>query len=390
MIPVNVMEYQQNRAWMEVDLDVIARNYLNIDARLREGCRIMAVLKADAYGLGAVNIARVFERLGCPAFAVATIEEAVELRDCRICTPVLILGPVNPAHAAAAASHNFQVTLVDYRQAKALSEATQSCGKRIDGHIKVDSGLSRFGLVIKNRPDESISEMKEIMSLPGLNVVGVFTHTSAFGAGRAEIERERDELELFAQTVSKLKEVNPYLKAHCLSSSTLSQFPEYSYDFVRIGALYSGMHPEYSSKFDVAQAVGLKARVMQTKFLEEGTAVSYGATFVTRRLTRIAIVSIGYADGLRRSLSNRGFMIVQGRKAPIIGKICCDCTILDVTDIPEAREGDVVTIFGRDSGEEQYVYHYADVYPGSVSEVTATLTPRIPRFYLGSAEEKVL
>ncbi|GHT01050.1 alanine racemase [Synergistales bacterium] len=370
---------------MEVDLGVVARNYLNINARLSKGCRIIAVIKANAYGLGAVNIARVFERLGCPAFAVATIEEAMELRNGRIYTPVLILSPVNPAYAATAASHNFQVTLVDYRQAKALSDAALSCGKKLEGHIKIDSGLSRFGLVIKNRPDESISEMKEIMSLPGLNVIGVFTHTSAFGDGRAELER--DELELFAQTVSKLKEVNPYLKAHCLSSSTLSRFPEYSYDFVRIGALYSGTHPEYSSKFDVAQAVGLKARIMQTKLLEDGAAVSYGATFVTQRLTRIAIVSIGYADGLRRSLSNRGFMIVQGRKAPIIGKICCDCTILDVTDIPEAREGDVVTIFGRDRDEEQYVYHYADIYPGSVSEVTATLTSRIPRFYLGSTEE---
>jgi len=142
------------------------------------------------------------------------------------------------------------------------------------------------------------------------------------------------------------------------------------------------MYPEYSAKFNVDQAVSLKTRIVQTKTLEEGVGVSYGATFVTSRPVRIALTPIGYADGLRRSLSNRGFMIVCGRKAPIIGKICCDVTILDVTNIPEAREGDVVTIFGREHAEEQYVYHYADLYPASVSEVTATLTSRIPRFYL--------
>jgi alanine racemase len=390
------MDYQKNRAWVEVYLGVVARNYLNIQAKLRKECRIMAVLKANAYGLGAVPIAGVLKRLGCPIFAVATVEEAMELRENRIDTPVLILGPVEPDHAALSIEEKFQVPLVDYGGAKKLSDAASSLGVKLEGHVKIESGLSRWGLPVKNRFDACLGEIEEIMSLPGLRVTGVFTHTTNFAAGQAELERndlereelEREELDLFARVVSRLKAANPSLKAHCLSSSTLLDFPEYGYDFVRIGALYAGMHPEYSSRFGVSQAVGLKTRIAQTKWLEEGTPVSYGAAFVTPRPTRIALVPIGYADGLRRSLSNRGAMIVQGKKAPIIGKICCDATILDVTDVPEAKEGDVVTIFGRNRGEEQYVYHYADLYPASISEVTATLAPRLPRFYLREKFER--
>jgi alanine racemase len=364
---------------MEVDLDVIKRNYLNIEAKLLKGCRIMAVVKANAYGLGAVPIAKVFKRLDCPIFAVATVEEAMELRENRIDTPVLILGPIDPTYAALSIEQEFQVPFVDYGQAKNLSDRASSLGKKLKGHVKIDSGLSRWGLVIKNRFDECLCEIEKIMSLPGLNVAGAFTHTTDFTADRAELEKE--ELDLFAQAVSKLKTMDSGLKFHCLSSSTLLNFPEYSYDFVRIGALYAGMQPAYSSQFGVSQAVGLKTRVVQTKWLEEGTPVSYGATFVTSCPTRIALVSIGYGDGLRRSLSNRGTMIVRGKKAPIVGKMCCDATILDITDIPEAREDDIVTIFGQDQGEEQYAYHYADLYPASISEVTATLTSRIPRCY---------
>jgi alanine racemase len=364
---------------MEVDLGVIERNYLNIEAKLPEGCRIMAVLKANAYGLGAVPIARVLARLDCPIFAVATLEEAMELRENRIDTPILILGPVDPAHGALSIEQGFQVPFVDCEQAKNLSDAASALGKKLEGHIKIDTGLSRWGLVIKNRFDQCVCEIGKIMSLPGLSVSGVFTHTTNFPADQLELERE--ELELFARAVSKLRTMNPSLKFHCLSSATLLDFPEYSYDFARIGALYAGMHPEYSSRFGVSQAVALKARVVQTKWLAGGTPVSYGAAFVTPRPTRVALTSIGYADGLRRSISNRGAMIVRGKKSPIIGKICCDTTILDVTDIPEAKEGDVVTIFGQDQGQEQYVYHYADLYPASISEVTATLTSRVPRFY---------
>lgn len=375
------MDYQRDRSWLEVDLDVIERNYLNIAEKLEGACRIMAVLKADAYGLGALPVARLLERTGCSAFAVATLEEAMELRDGGVAAPLLILGPINPEHTASAIRNGFWLTLVDGRQAEKISDAAQACGKKVSAHIKIDSGLSRLGIVIKNRFAGAVDEMKGILSLPGLEVVGAFTHTSGFNGPDAHA-LEREELALFAEAVTALRATNPHLKAHCLSSSTLLDFPEYRYDFVRVGILCMGSDPDYSSRFGVSQAVGLKTRIVQVKLLDTGTPVSYGATFVTSRPTKTALVPIGYADGLRRSLSNRGAMIVHGKKAPIIGKICCDYSILDVTDIPEAREGDVVTVFGRDGGEAQYPYDYANLYPASVSEVTATLTSRIPRFYL--------
>lgn len=375
------MRYQDNRTWLEIDLNAIKQNYVNIEKKLAKNCEIIAVIKANAYGLGAVELGRVFEALHCPVLAVATVEEAMELRENGIRADILILGPIHPKHAVLAVENNFHVTFADLHHGKVLSDIIAPTGRKLKGHIKIDSGLSRLGIVVRGREERAQAEIRDILSLPGLDTVGVYTHTSNSSSGEHN-ELERRELELFASIVPRLKQSKPDIKAHCLSSSTLSSFSEYSYDFVRIGVLYMGTKPELSDLFDVSQAVSLKSRVIQKKAIPEGTCVSYDATFTTSRPTTIAIVPIGYADGLRRSVSNRASMLLHGCRAPIIGKICCDYSILDITDIPDAAEGDIVTIFGKDNGTEQYAYHYAELYPASVSEVTATLTSRIPRFYL--------
>lgn len=374
------MEYYDERTWFEIDLDVIKKNYLEIKSKLKRGCEILGVVKANAYGIGSVKVAQLFQEIYCPMLAVATIQEAMELRENKITIPILILGPINPKHVCLAIENGFQITVVSYKNAKEITEASLSAGKPITSHIKIDSGLSRLGIVVKDRKSEALKEVGNILSLKGIDVAGVFTHTSNLSVNGAN-DLEKAELELFSEIVAYTKRVNPEIKAHCLSSSTLQYYPEYSYDFVRIGILYMGVKPDKSRIFDVSQAVSLKSRILQVKQLGEGASVSYDATFVTTRATTIAIIPIGYADGLRRSISNRGHVLIHGEKAPIIGKICCDYTILDVTDIPQIAEGDIVTIFGSDNGKEQYVYHYADLYPASVAEVTATITSRIPRYY---------
>ena len=374
------MEYYNERTWMEIDLDVVKKNYLEIKSKLKHGCEMLAVVKANAYGLGSVKIAQLFQEIHCPIVAVATIQEAMELRENNITIPILILGPINPKHVPLAIENELQISVISYKSAQEIAEASLATGKSIIVHIKIDSGLSRLGIVVKERKNDALKEIDAILSLQGIRVAGVFTHTSNLSADE-DINLEKSELALFSEIVTYMKNNNPEIKAHCLSSSTLQRYQEHSYDFVRIGILYMGVKPDSSSIFNISQAVSLKSRIIQVKQLGKGASISYNATFVTTRPTTIAIIPIGYADGLRRSLSNRGHVLVRGEKAPIVGKICCDYTILDVTDIPHVVEGDIATIFGKDNGQEQYAYHYADLYPGSIAEVTATITSRIPRYY---------
>jgi alanine racemase len=358
-------------------LDVIRRNYLRIAEKTGGKKHVLIVLKANAYGLGAVALGRFFESLGCFALAASTLEEAMELRESGVRLPVLILAPIGAGQAVLAAEQEFWVSLVNTSQSLSLSDAASASGRKVKGHIKADSGLSRLGIRLTGRVSQALEEMKEILTLPGLDVTGFYTHTSD---GAPALDRA--ELELFAAAAEKLKEIRPSLLVHCLSSSTLPRFSEYLCDFARIGALYSGGPPEAVTDWGIEQAVSFKSRVLQVKLLEAGASVSYGAAYVTSRPTKIAVAAVGYADGLRRSLSNGGAMIVRGKKAPIIGKMCCDCTILDVTDIPGAEEGDLVTIWGRDGTAEQYVWDYAELYPASFSEVTAALASRVPRVYM--------
>lgn len=375
------MDYSNDRTWFEIDLDVIRANYNNIKNSLKSGCEIMGVVKANAYGIGSIRVAQLFEEIGCPIVAVATVDEAVSLRDNGVSIPILILGPINPKQAPLAIEGQFHVSIVSGRQAEELSNICETIGRPLISHIKIDSGLTRLGIVVKEREEEAFEEVRKILSLKGLEVCGIFTHTTNLSVGGRN-ELEEKELKLFAKMVALARDLKPNLKAHCLSSSTLQHFPEYSYDYVRIGALYMGMTPEKGRFFNISQAVNLKSRIIQVKEVGKGASVSYDATYITKRPTTIAIIPIGFADGLRRSLSNRGHVLLHGKEAPIIGKICCDYTILDVTDIPSAAEGDVVTILGKDNNKEQYVYQFAELYPASISEVTASFTSRIPRYYI--------
>jgi len=374
------MEYQQDRAWLEVDLGAIGANYANIRGNLTSGCQVMAVLKANAYGFGAVEVARELERLGCPIFAVVTLEEAMELREAGIKAPVLVMGPINPVHAELAIAHRIEVGVVSLGQATTLSEAAHATGKRIRCHIKVDTGLSRLGIPVKDREDQALQEVLAIARLDGLEAVALFTHFTAseMPGGR---EFNRLQRSLFARIASRLDASGVPLRKHCSSTLPAVAHPEHNYDYVRVAALVLGLTPHAYGRLDIQFAVELKTRIWQIKQVPAGTAVSYGPQFHTLRDSRLAVVPIGFADGLRRSIANRGCMVIRRKRAPIVGKLSSDYTILDVTDIPDAEEGDVVTVFGRD-GVSLTVSEYADLYPGTVAEVTGVLGPRVPRYYL--------
>lgn len=374
------MILQKNRAWLEVNLDCIEENYHQIKANIPQDCEIMAVVKANAYGLGAVTIGKLLEKLECPYLAVACIEEAMELRESGIATPILTLGPIHPDHVSLAIEHGIEVPAIGLTQAKALSQKAVELGKRIKVHIKADAGLSRFGILLKNRLPQAVEEALAIAALAGLEAVGVFTHYTASEDPKGE-EFNLLQIALFDDFTQRLEETGLRLKKHSASSAFTTLYPQCHNDFIRVASLLLGLQSPMYRGFSTKQSTQFKAQIMQIKELEMGTSVSYGPTTYTLRHTKIAVIPVGYADGIRRTLSNHGYFLVKGKPAPIIGKITMDYIILDVTDIPEVCEGDLVTVFGEDQGTVFDAHQLAALYPGSVGELVSMIHHRVPRFY---------
>jgi len=379
---MGVMEYMKNRTWLEVDLDAIGRNYRTVKERIGPDCQVIAVVKANAYGLGAVAVARELESFGCAMFGVVCMEEAMALRDSGIKAPVLVMGPINPQHTELAVDESIEVALTSLGHARALSKAVKAAGKSIKGHIKIDTGLRRLGIPVEGRSDEVVAEILKMTALNGIDAVGLFTHFTASSGMPGSDEFNEKQMSLFAEIANRLDAAKIHLKKHCSSTLATVRYPDYRYDYVRVGSLLYGLRPDTYGGLDIDVTVEMKTRIYQIREVKAGSPVSYGPMFHTLRDSRLAVVPVGFADGLRRTIANRGSMLVHGKKAPIVGQLSSDYTTLDVTDIPEAKEGDIVTVFGCDHGVAQPVYEFGDLYPGTPAEVTAVISPRIPRYYL--------
>ena len=375
------MNFGMDRAWIEINLDIIRKNYRKAVAKLNGKTKIMAVLKANAYGLGARPIGRVLEEEGCPLFSLVLLEEAMCLREYGLKTPILLLGPINPIHTETCIDNDISISFINYEQAKAVSEAAIKCGKKIKGHIKLDTGLSRLGIVANNRSEEAFAEIMDIIKLEGLMVTGIYTHLTDGEIPGGEA-LDLFEIDLFDNMVNKLKAAGYDLETHCLATSPAMKYDYSKYSYIRVGALITGLNLNECSSFGVEQSIELKCSVAQVKELEKGTSVSYGPLFHTLRKTTVAVINIGYADGIRRTIANKGHLIVNGRFAPVIGKTCCDHTIIDITDIPDVKAGDIVTIFGRDGDAFQPVDRFCPIYPASVAEITSEISFRLPRFFI--------
>ena len=327
-----------------------------------------------------------FEEAGCDFFAVTFIEEALELRKAGIRGSILAMAPIDTGELEKAAENDVIVTLTEKEAAEELSRKAAGLGKVIKAHLKLDTGLSRLGIVTAHREHEAAAECGEIISLPGIDVIGIYTHiTSADKSVPGGDELNLRELRRFKTVCDMLEEKGYQLTRHCLSSGPLKNYPEYACEYVRLGDILYGPYgniPGAYGIYPVKNCIYLKSRIIQVKEIPCGSSISYGPMFTTLRDTKIAVVPIGFADGLRRALSNIGCMLVKGHRAPIVGKICCDHTILDVTDIPDVKRGDIVTIFGRDGELEQTAGNYAKLIGASTSEITSILSQRIPRIML--------
>ena len=362
---------------VKIDLDAIARNFDAV--REKVGVKVMAVVKADAYGHGAIQVARLLQDK-CAFFGVSSMLEAMELRKAGLTTPILILGhtPVNAYPTAI--REGIRPTIFHYEDAKELSLAAQEAGLPAPFHFAVDTGMSRLGF---QATEESADICAKIARLPGLVPEGLFSHFAT--ADCADLSRARQQAQRFEEFDAMLRQRGVKIAIrHMDNSAGLMNFPNH-YEMVRSGIVTYGMYPSEEvapELLTLEPALQFLSKVTHVKTLPAGREISYGGTFVTTRDTRIATVPVGYADGYRRSLSGKFYVLIHGKRAPILGRICMDQMMVDVTDIPETSVGDRVTLVGRDGDETITMEAIAAAADSFNYEFVCGISRRVPRIYV--------
>ena len=378
-----------SRVYAKIDLDAIAYNMEQMKQNIRPETKVMAVIKADGYGHGAVQIAEMMERWNYIwGFAVATLDEAVVLRTEGIQKPILVLGCVFPDQYMEMLKHEIRMNIYTEEMAESISRMAAREGKTAYMHIKLDTGMSRLGFGINEQSAETI---KRISKMPNVNMEGIFTHfTKADEKDKSFTKKQIQEW-----MTERLKEKNVrFTYEHCSNSAGIIDVPEANFDIVRAGISTYGLYPsEEVDKTNVKlkPALALKSHVAFVKEIERGTPVSYGGTFVAKEKMKIATIPVGYADGYPRSLSNKGYVLIRGKKAPILGRVCMDQFMVDVTQIEGVSFGDKVTMIGKDGNEILPVEVLSELSGRFNYEFVCDLGKRIPRVYVrdGKIAEQV-
>ena len=377
---------EHNRVCAEIDLDAIAYNMEQMKKRIGDHARLIAVVKADGYGHGAVPVAKMFEACSYVwGYAVACLEEATELREQGIRKPILVLGCVFPDQFEEMIRYDVRPAVYMESMAELISQEAVRQGKDAFIHIKIDTGMGRIGFPVT---EESADAVERISRLPGIRIEGMFTHFA-----KAD---ERDKTYTFLQhdRFMRMKEMIekrqvPTRYFDCDNSAGIIDFPDMKHDLARAGIAMYGMYPsdEVDQKaVDLRPALSLVSHVSFVKEVEAGTPISYGGTFVSDRPMRVATIPVGYGDGYPRSLSNKGYVLIHGKRARILGRVCMDQFMADVTDIPETAFMDRVVLVGRDGDEEITVDELAALSGRFNYEFVCCLGKRIPRIYKKSEE----
>ena len=367
-----------DRSCVEIDLSALRHNYNEIRKVTAEGAGIMAVVKADAYGHGSIECAKTLIECGADYLCVATIGEAVELREAGIDARILILGYTDPLHFDEVVKYDIDQAVYDYEAAKVLSDEAVKQGKTCRIHIKLDTGMGRLGFIADGSSTEDI---KRICTLPGLDHYGVFSHFAV-----ADTEDDEYTMKQFVSFMSELDELSKcgitFEKRHICNSAGILRFPGMHLDMVRAGIILYGLMPPGcpapKKPIDLIPVMSWFAKVIHMKTIPVGTSVSYGRHFTAKRPTKVLTVSIGYADGLSRRYSNGFELVVGGQKAPIIGNVCMDMCMLDATDIDEyVGVRSLVTVFGKHRSVDELAE-----YLGTINyEITCIIGKRVPRIY---------
>lgn len=367
------------RACAEINLDAVAYNFRNIKKTLDPHTKVMPVIKTDAYGHGAIPIAKILEAdEKVWGFATSTLEEAIMLKKAGITKPVLVMGFVFPDGYEDVVKYEIRLAAFKLRMAEQLSEEALRQGKTVYLHMALDTGMSRIGF---KDQEESIETIEKILQLPNVKMEGIFTHFSK--ADEKDKTSSKEQLQRYLNFVQKLKEKGIDVGIqHCSNSAAIFDIPEANLDLVRAGIALYGMYPsEEVNKFalPITPVLSLKSRIIFIKEIEAGTEVSYGGTFVAKEKMKIATIPVGYGDGYPRSLSNKGWVLIHGKQAAILGKICMDQFMVDVTHIPEAKEGDMVVLVGSDGGREITMEDLGELSGRFNYELACDFGKRIPR-----------
>lgn len=366
------------RTQAKIDLDAVEYNYNNTRAKLPQGCKLLGVIKADAYGHGAVELARFLENK-CDFFGVACIEEAVELKKAGIKTPILILGYVAPAFYDLVVKYDIRIPVFSYDTAKALSDEAVKQGKTVPFHFCIDTGMSRIGFQVN---EESADVCKEICALPNIEAEGLFSHFAT--ADESDLTKALAQREKYKKFVEMLESRGIQIPIkHLNNSAGIMNFDEY-FDMCRMGIILYGLYPSEEvdkSLLDIKPVMSWLTHISHIKTLEAGREVSYGGTFKTTEPRVIATIPVGYADGYPRCLSNKGRVIINGQYAPIVGRVCMDQFMVDVTDIDGAELDSIVTLVGKDGDAELSMEEVSNAAYSFNYELPCRVARRVPRTY---------
>lgn len=388
------MEYLK-RTWADISLDNLNHNYQMLREKVPSGCRFLGVVKADAYGHGAVPVSRHLTELGAEFLAVSNIEEAAQLRYAGIRGPILILGYTPPEYAHELAKMGLRQEIHSLAYAQMLNEQLKGLNRRIRIHLKLDTGMSRLGFFAYDN-EKTLDEIKAVSQMENLLIEGIFMHFPvADSIDAADANFTRTQYARFTAMLSALEGVGvkPEIR-HCCNSGGSILYPEYAMDMIRPGIATYGIFPsnDLRGMIDLKPVMSLRSTIFQIRDYKPNITVSYGRTYTTSAETeKIAVVGIGYADGLSRSFSNNISFLLHGKRVPQIGRICMDMCMIDISRVPDAKVGDTVTIFGADGDDMIEVDSLSGRLNTIPYEILCGINKRIPRIYLdGENETEIL
>ena len=378
---------KNNRVKAVISLDAVEQNFREMRKNIAEDTKMIAVVKADAYGHGAVPIAHLIEDHDYIwGFAAATAEEAVHLRQAGITKPILILGIVFDEYFPELVQYDIRPAVCEYNEAKKLSDEAVLQNKTVHIHIALDTGMTRIGYA--DIP-ESVEEIKKIAELPNLEIEGMFTHFAR--ADEYDRSPAMVQLERYQDFSKRVEEAGVDIPLHhCSNSAGIIRVPEANLSIVRAGITIYGIYPSSEVERDIvklAPVMELKSHITYVKDVPAGAAISYGGTYVADKKKRVATIPVGYADGYPRQLSNKGWVLIHGKKAPILGRVCMDQFMADVTEIDNVKKGDEVTLLGRDGDEFISIEEMGDLCGRFSYEFACDISSRVPRVYIKDGKE---
>ena len=373
------------RTWADISLDNLEHNYRTLREHVGKGPRFLGVVKADSYGHGAVQVSRTLEELGAEYLAVSNLEEAIQLRRGGVGLPVLILGYTPPEYAPDEAAMSITQEVHGLQYAKDLNKALEGTGRKLTVHLKIDTGMTRLGF-FADQPEQTLSALVEVAQLPNLYIEGVFMHFCVSDSKKPEdVAFTKLQHERFVNMLDlmKSKGIEPEIR-HCCNSGATILRPEYAMDMIRPGVATYGFHPSPDTvgEIDLRPMMSLHTSIAQIRTIAAGKSISYGRTYTTPEDKLVAVLPIGYADGLSRLLSNRVTFRICGKEAPVVGRICMDQLMVDVTKLGGVNIGEKAVVIGRQGNDEITIEELAEKTNTINYEIICMLSERIPRRYI--------